>query len=73
MGCCLSRRGSYNARQGKNTSDRQHIRHDKSQITTRGGATQQPSIEEAIDTNEKTKESIENAIGELEQQLEECR
>lgn len=73
MGCCVSRRSSYNTSQEKNTSNKQHNRDGQSLTVTRGGATRQSSVEEAIDRNEITKDSIENDLEKLQQQLEECR
>ena len=69
MGSCVSVQGCIGDRQGKKVSDKCHTQHGKPPTTTRGKVTHQPSIEEAIDRNEKMKESLENEIEELQQQL----
>ena len=69
MGSCVSTQGCTSDSQGKKISDKRHTQRGKPPTTTRGEVTQQPSVEEAINRNEKMKESLENEIEELKQQL----
>ena len=62
MGLCISKQGS-----GKKSSSTKHHSPKKSSKVEQ--VKQQPSIEEAINRIEKSKESTENELEELQQQL----
>ena len=62
MGSCVSKQSSDGDMQDKDVNSKCH---DK--------MVQQPSLEEAIERNERMKELLENEISDLQQQLEENR
>ena len=70
MGLCISSQGSRGDKRDKTINSKRHTQNGK---TTHDEMAQQPSLEEAIEKNEKTKESLENEIVELKQQLKGSR